>query len=162
LSGEYAVINKHLVEDIVNLGIWSDNVRLKLFNENGSVNVELPDGSVGTYDTESLDGAEKIRNSKDVIVDNAKEIKEIQDELEEEDPNINTGFEVDEYNDEKEGALPAADKLFFRTTTASSRDYPNGLPINVTRYNEFVNNVDGFPNRKNIRFVYVTPNQQDA
>jgi len=37
LSGEYAVINKHLVEDLVNLGIWSDNVRLKLFNENGSV-----------------------------------------------------------------------------------------------------------------------------
>ena len=37
LSGEYAVINKHLVEDLVNLGIWNDNVRLKLFNENGSV-----------------------------------------------------------------------------------------------------------------------------
>ena len=132
------------------------------FNDNGSVNIELADGSTTTVDTEELDGSEKIRNSKDVIVDNAKEIKEIQDELEEEDSDINTGFEVDEYNDEKEGAIPSADKLFFRTKTASSRNYPNGLPINITRYNEFVNNVDGFANRKNIRFVYVTPNQQDA
>ena len=37
LSGEYAVINKHLVEDLVNLDIWNDSVRLKLFTENGSV-----------------------------------------------------------------------------------------------------------------------------
>ena len=53
LSGEYAVINKHLVEDLVNLGIWSDNVRLKLFNENGSVqNIpEIPTDIKGVYKT---------------------------------------------------------------------------------------------------------------
>ena len=37
LSGEYAIINKHLVEDLVNLGIWNENVRTKLIVENGSV-----------------------------------------------------------------------------------------------------------------------------
>jgi ribonucleoside-diphosphate reductase alpha chain len=37
LSGEYAIINKHLVEDLVNLGIWSDNIRMKLIIDNGSV-----------------------------------------------------------------------------------------------------------------------------
>jgi len=53
LSGEYAVINKHLVEDLVNLGIWSDNVRLKLFNENGSVqNIpEIPTDIKEVYKT---------------------------------------------------------------------------------------------------------------
>ena len=53
LSGEYAVINKHLVEDLVNLGIWSDNVRLKLFNENGSVqNIpEIPTDVKEVYKT---------------------------------------------------------------------------------------------------------------
>jgi len=53
LSGEYAVINKHLVEDLVNLGIWSDNLRLKLFNENGSVqNIpEIPTDIKEVYKT---------------------------------------------------------------------------------------------------------------
>jgi ribonucleoside-diphosphate reductase alpha chain len=53
LSGEYAVINKHLVEDLVNLGIWSDNVRLKLFSENGSVqNIpEIPTDIKEVYKT---------------------------------------------------------------------------------------------------------------
>ena len=37
LSGEYAILNKHLVEDLVNLGIWSDNIRMKLIIDNGSV-----------------------------------------------------------------------------------------------------------------------------
>jgi len=37
LSGEYAIVNKHLVEDLVNNGLWSDNVRMKLFINNGSV-----------------------------------------------------------------------------------------------------------------------------
>jgi ribonucleoside-diphosphate reductase alpha chain len=37
LSGEYAIINKHLVEDLVNLGLWSDNIRRKLIIGDGSV-----------------------------------------------------------------------------------------------------------------------------
>ena len=37
LSGEYVVINKHLVEDLYNLGLWSDSIRLKLISESGSV-----------------------------------------------------------------------------------------------------------------------------
>ena len=37
LSGEYAIVNKHLVDDLVNNGLWTDNVRMKLFINNGSV-----------------------------------------------------------------------------------------------------------------------------
>jgi ribonucleoside-diphosphate reductase alpha chain len=37
LSGEYAIVNKHLVEDLVNNGLWTDNIRMKLFINNGSV-----------------------------------------------------------------------------------------------------------------------------
>lgn len=37
LSGEYAIMNKHLVEDLVNNGLWTDNIRMKLFLNNGSV-----------------------------------------------------------------------------------------------------------------------------
>ena len=53
LSGEYAVINKHLVEDLANLDIWNDSVRLKLFSENGSVqNIpEIPSDIKDIYKT---------------------------------------------------------------------------------------------------------------
>jgi ribonucleoside-diphosphate reductase alpha chain len=37
LSGEFVIINKHLVDDLVNLGMWNDRIRLKLFEGNGSV-----------------------------------------------------------------------------------------------------------------------------
>ena len=37
LSGEYVVINKHLVDDLYNLGLWNDNIRLRLISESGSV-----------------------------------------------------------------------------------------------------------------------------
>ena len=37
LSGEYVMVNKHLIQDLVNLGLWSDKVRLQMFAGNGSV-----------------------------------------------------------------------------------------------------------------------------
>lgn len=37
LSGEYVMVNKHLIQDLVSLGLWSDKVRLQMFAGNGSV-----------------------------------------------------------------------------------------------------------------------------
>lgn len=37
LSGEFIVVNKHLVEDLSNLGLWSEDMRLKLISGKGSV-----------------------------------------------------------------------------------------------------------------------------
>lgn len=37
LSGEFVIINKHLVDDLVNIGMWNDRIRLKLFDGNGSI-----------------------------------------------------------------------------------------------------------------------------
>jgi len=53
LSGEYVVINKHLIEDLINLNLWNDKIRLKLFAENGSVQniVEIPEEIREIYKT---------------------------------------------------------------------------------------------------------------
>jgi len=53
LSGEYVIINKHLVEDLVNRGLWTDKIRIKLFAENGSIqNIdEIPDDIKEMYKT---------------------------------------------------------------------------------------------------------------
>jgi ribonucleoside-diphosphate reductase alpha chain len=37
LSGEYAIVNKHLVEDLVNLDLWNEKLRMRLIVENGSI-----------------------------------------------------------------------------------------------------------------------------
>jgi ribonucleoside-diphosphate reductase alpha chain len=37
LSGEFIVINKHLIQDLINLGLWGEEMRYKLFEGNGSI-----------------------------------------------------------------------------------------------------------------------------
>jgi ribonucleoside-diphosphate reductase alpha chain len=53
LSGEFVMINKHLVEDLVDLGLWNDKIRLKLFSTEGSVQEisEIPNNIKEVYKT---------------------------------------------------------------------------------------------------------------
>lgn len=53
LSGEFAIVNKHLMHDMVRLGIWNDNMKNKLISENGSVqNIdEIPENLKALYKT---------------------------------------------------------------------------------------------------------------
>ena len=53
LSGEFIVVNKHLLRDLVKLGIWSEDMRTKLMMNNGSVqNInEIPDNLKALYKT---------------------------------------------------------------------------------------------------------------
>jgi ribonucleoside-diphosphate reductase alpha chain len=37
LSGEYIIMNKHLLKDLIGLGLWNDQLKQKLMAENGSV-----------------------------------------------------------------------------------------------------------------------------
>lgn len=37
LSGEYVIVNKHLIEDLIDLGIWDDDLRIELIKANGSI-----------------------------------------------------------------------------------------------------------------------------
>ncbi|MFN3999466.1 ribonucleoside-diphosphate reductase subunit alpha [Algoriphagus sp.] len=37
LSGEFIMVNKHLMKDLINLGLWNDNMRNRLISTNGSV-----------------------------------------------------------------------------------------------------------------------------
>ncbi|MEP7321117.1 MAG: ribonucleoside-diphosphate reductase subunit alpha [Saprospiraceae bacterium] len=44
LSGEYVVVNKHLLNDLVNLGLWTKEIREKIIASNGSIQhiMEIP------------------------------------------------------------------------------------------------------------------------
>jgi len=37
LSGEFIVVNKHLLEDLVKLGIWNDDLKEEIMHANGSI-----------------------------------------------------------------------------------------------------------------------------
>ena len=37
LSGEFVIVNKHLVLDLIDLGLWNDEIRLMMIKENGSI-----------------------------------------------------------------------------------------------------------------------------
>jgi ribonucleoside-diphosphate reductase alpha subunit len=53
LSGEFIVANKHLMKDLINLGLWSETMRQKLIATNGSVQpiAEIPQNIKDIYKT---------------------------------------------------------------------------------------------------------------
>ncbi|MEZ4839298.1 ribonucleoside-diphosphate reductase subunit alpha [Flavobacterium sp.] len=53
LSGEFIVVNKHLLEDLVNLGLWDDSLKQEIMRHNGSIqNIDvIPDNIKELYKT---------------------------------------------------------------------------------------------------------------
>ncbi|SEP76281.1 ribonucleoside-diphosphate reductase subunit alpha [Flavobacterium urocaniciphilum] len=52
LSGEFIVVNKHLLEDLVKLGLWNEELKQELMRENGSVqNLNIPQNLKDLYKT---------------------------------------------------------------------------------------------------------------
>jgi ribonucleoside-diphosphate reductase alpha chain len=53
LAGEYIIVNKHLLKDLVSLGIWNEDLKNKLISANGSVQSieEIPDNLKALYKT---------------------------------------------------------------------------------------------------------------
>jgi ribonucleoside-diphosphate reductase alpha chain len=53
LSGEFIIVNKYLVRELVKLGIWSESIKNKIIGENGSVqNIpEIPTNLKEVYKT---------------------------------------------------------------------------------------------------------------
>ncbi len=53
LSGEFIVANKHLMRDLIQLGLWNENMRQKLIAANGSVQniAEIPQNIKDIYKT---------------------------------------------------------------------------------------------------------------
>jgi ribonucleoside-diphosphate reductase alpha chain len=68
LSGEFPVVNKHLVKDLVNLGIWDEELRDRIIINNGSVQEikEIPEDLKEIYKT-------AWEMSQKVIIDHAAE-----------------------------------------------------------------------------------------
>jgi ribonucleoside-diphosphate reductase alpha subunit len=53
LAGEFIIVNKHLLKDLVSLGIWNEDLKNKLMASNGSVQniAEIPDNLKALYKT---------------------------------------------------------------------------------------------------------------
>lgn len=53
LTGEYVLANKHLIKDLIELGLWNENVKLKIITGGGSIQhiAEIPDNLKEVYKT---------------------------------------------------------------------------------------------------------------
>jgi ribonucleoside-diphosphate reductase alpha chain len=52
LSGEFIVVNKHLLNDLTDLGLWNEDMKEQLMRDNGSVqNLDIPDELKEIYKT---------------------------------------------------------------------------------------------------------------
>ena len=53
LSGEFVVVNRHLVEDLINLGLWGEEIRIKMIQNNGSIQTisNIPESIREVYKT---------------------------------------------------------------------------------------------------------------
>jgi ribonucleoside-diphosphate reductase alpha chain len=52
LSGEFIVVNKHLLEDLVKLGLWNETLKEQIMRDNGSVqHVDIPQDLKELYKT---------------------------------------------------------------------------------------------------------------
>jgi ribonucleoside-diphosphate reductase alpha chain len=53
LSGEFVIVNKHLLKDLVKLGLWNDKLKNKIIAANGSVQniAEIPENIKALYKT---------------------------------------------------------------------------------------------------------------
>src|SRR5690606_6583460 len=53
LSGDFIVVNKHLLKDLIKLGLWNDNMKNKLIIANGSIQdiPEIPQNIKDIYKT---------------------------------------------------------------------------------------------------------------
>lgn len=53
LSGEFIIVNKHLLKDLINLGLWNNSMKNKIIAENGSIQniAEIPANIKELYKT---------------------------------------------------------------------------------------------------------------
>ncbi len=53
LSGEFIIVNKHLMKDLIALGLWNDNMKNRIISANGSIqNIpQIPDNLKAIYRT---------------------------------------------------------------------------------------------------------------
>jgi ribonucleoside-diphosphate reductase alpha chain len=53
LSGEFILVNKHLIKDLIGLDLWSDQMRMQIIKENGSIQniAEIPQELKDIYKT---------------------------------------------------------------------------------------------------------------
>lgn len=53
LSGEFVLVNKHLIKDLIALSLWSDQMRMQIIKENGSIQniAEIPQELRDIYKT---------------------------------------------------------------------------------------------------------------
>lgn len=139
----------------------------KLDFVNGLNNPDLINDIQAAFDGKASEFLKELaleQAKKNTIINNAAELEEQQDELEEDAGDTVTENDTDQ-SSLFEGMKKMFARLFTSTITASAsweKERGKDLAPHVVRYNEFINNFKNLKNKSNIRIVLVTAKQQAA
>lgn len=121
-----------------------------------------------------LEEKERLRRETEQLKKNKEEIDKQQAEIEQSSGSINTGNPNDDIDlAEEESAIPDARIMFISGTSESEEEGyyideegnvkdPQQAALHIQNSRQFLNNVGGFKNRKNIRAILVTPLIEEA
>ena len=132
-------------------------------------NKDLTDAVVAEFKKNAAEFVKKqadVQARREKMNQYAEQLKKTQEAIQKNSGTVPTGSNIiDLANTVKEEMRKAANRL-FTATISDSIDWAakegRTLAPHVTRFNEFINNVRNFKNRKNIKVMLVTPNQEAA
>lgn len=133
-------------------------------------NKKLIDAIQKEFDLKSKEFVEKQKAAsaaKERLIKYTQQITKEQEEIEKTSGDIPTGEGPSDstVTDTWESKKKNWDRLFTATTTDSidwAKKQGRTLSPHITYFNEFINNVKSFSNRKNIKAILVTPNQEKS
>jgi hypothetical protein len=137
----------------------------KLAYINSLNNAQLIDAIESDFNVRAEDYLKQqadLQANRDKMNEAANQIKSAQTDLSSTAGVVPTGNnDEDSMNVSKESAKKSAD-ILFTSSSSASMDLNKTLAPNVTRYNEFINKVRDFKNRKNIKTIIVSQKQEAA
>ncbi len=138
-------------------------VKVIATNNDGTVKIEDKNGNIQNIPLDKLKGFTSIETEQEKLIRNNATIKEQQDKLELKSGTVTIDISTENTPRPDEGRLKSAELLFTSTTSVSedSSD-PANKSEHVKRSREFLNNVDSFENRGNMRAILVTAKQIES
>ncbi len=162
------ILNDVVDNSLAKFGIEAPEEGDKLAFINSLNNKELIDDIEEKFNKRAkdyLDRQAEANARRDKMNKSAGKIDKIQNDLGKTSGDLPTGDDTVDSAATKESMRKSVERIFTSTISPSfkwAREQGKKLAPHVVRFNSFMNKVNGFKDRKNIKAILVTPNQEEA
>jgi len=150
---------KEEAEELDNDASLISKVKVIGVNPDGSIKVEDKEGDIYDIPLSRLSGYEIIQTQQEKLQKHKEEIEGQQKEFFNDSSDVNTNSDEEDLDlIQTEDKRKEASELFISTTSVSEAD-PSNITSHGWRAVHFLQNVESFPNRANLRAITLTLNQ---